>query len=270
MLPTTIRQSIEEMNAYHLAEAVGCATPDTPESPGAVFLTSVRDRVLEAIGDVDDDDLVKLGDALEDTRHEIADNAPDVYTATRWAEFTDLGAYREDLSDIGFSAVGAPTIDGATDLTAAAGTALYSIAERLVSWLVDYAQTELATAVDNALEAVADLGSDHGNNAADWWQQDAIGGRASGDTRGVARRVLEGLADGDPEIVDGLPSADLSGQWADGPTVRSLLDDHGLAGLDPASEIGQEIGDAYETAFNDACHAAIERYCRAALEGEDA
>jgi hypothetical protein len=38
-------------------------------------------------------------------------------------------------------------------------------------------------------------------------------------------RVLAGIRDGDPEVLDALPTLDWSGQWADGPDWDALLSD---------------------------------------------
>ena len=72
------------------------------------------------------------------------------------------------------------------------------------------------------LDALRQAGQDHGRTAADWWAQDAVGGRASGDTAATARTVLAGIDDGDPAILDTLPTCDLSGRWADSPTEADL------------------------------------------------
>lgn len=57
------------------------------------------------------------------------------------------------------------------------------------------------------LEAVAAAGHHDGDNAAAWWQQDTLGGRATGEVTTTARRVSAGLDDGDPHILDSLPTA---------------------------------------------------------------
>lgn len=40
-------------------------------------------------------------------------------------------------------------------------------------------------------------------------------------------RVCQGLIDGDPEILDSIPYPDLSGEWADAPTPKSVKEDIG-------------------------------------------
>ena len=85
-----------------------------------------------------------------------------------------------------------------------------------------------------------------------------------------ARRLLQLLDDGDPVGFDGIPHADLSGEYADtltGPQlVRDALDAADVPQEDgdgiPAREWSDwftEICDAYETAFNDAASDAVQR-----------
>lgn len=108
-----------------------------------------------------------------------------------------------------------------------------------------------------------ELGREHGTNAAAWWRQDAIGGRTTGDVMTYARQVLEDLDDGNPSLLDSLPSPDLSGKWADGPTPQSLAEH---AGIDPRDGIyADELCNVYEAAFNDAVHAEVARMCREVL-----
>lgn len=109
-----------ERSVWALAWMAGCADPDTVESPGAGFLRRVEAAVGEWIdegGEVSTD---------SDRVHEIADDAPDVYTYPRWLQFVDLGAWDEDVEEI--------TEHG--DMTGRAGIALYMIATRLVIELV--------------------------------------------------------------------------------------------------------------------------------------
>ena len=112
-------------------------------------------------------------------------------------------------------------------------------------------------------------GLEDGDGAAGWWIQENGGGR---DTRpakdlvAMAERILAGLDDGDPEILDGIPAADLSGQWADGLTPRGLLD---WIGADPdstrAAEAESDLCDAYESAFERAVYAAIMKHLKGLL-----
>ncbi len=111
------------------------------------------------------------------------------------------------------------------------------------------------------------LGTEAGENAAAWWE----GSNPPGPKQ--AQRVLDAIADGDPEIMDVLPRPDLSGEWADEPTPRSLFED--VTGADAHAEASwnwdayhatvDELCSAWEDGAADAVQRAVERQCRAAL-----
>ena len=105
--------STETRTVWQLARLADCFDPDAEDSPGGRFLRSVEADVLERSAYGWDEEAV----------HEIADSAPAVYNSTRWAEFVDLGAWQEDVSEVA---------GGGEDMTTRAGLALYMIAERLV------------------------------------------------------------------------------------------------------------------------------------------
>lgn len=117
-------KTINKRTAYALANLADCSCPDTDKSAGADFLRGVQDDVLERLSD---------GSADEDAAHEIADGAVPVYTHDLWQTFTDLAAYNEDPTELGY--------DG-SDMDAAARTCLYLIAHRLVLALLEEAQDE--------------------------------------------------------------------------------------------------------------------------------
>lgn len=102
-----------------LARMADCGYPDSWKSPGAEFLTGIRDDVAEAI---------EYEGGQERSISEIADGAVPVYTHEMWQTFVDLQAYREDPSELGF--------DG-EDMVQGAQYCLYMIAERLASALWD-------------------------------------------------------------------------------------------------------------------------------------
>lgn len=118
------------------------------------------------------------------------------------------------------------------------------------------------------LARATEIGREHGENAAAWWEQDAIGGRASGDVTAAARRVLAGIEDCDPMILDNLPAPDLSGEWAGGYTPDRLYEDCDVdaASLEAALNLDNELCDAYDVAFGEACDAAIVKACRLVLD----
>lgn len=68
-----------------------------------------------------------------------------------------------------------------------------------------------------------DLGEKAGRQHANWIEQDLFGGRYTGNQEEAARAVLKAIEDGDDRLYDGLPN--LSGEWADSPTPRSILED---------------------------------------------
>jgi hypothetical protein len=107
-----------------------------------------------------------------------------------------------------------------------------------------------------------ELGAEHARNAATWV--------ADGNTtQEHIRRVLVAmLEDGDPAAWDVLPQApDLSGQWADDPTPRSIAYDivgEDVEQLPEGGEIADALADAYERGvsetFEDACVTELRRW----------
>jgi hypothetical protein len=89
-----------------------------------------------------------------------------------------------------------------------------------------------------------------------------------------AERLLIGLLDGDPEILDELPSPRLSGEWADDPRPSDLFAE---AGVDPCScldepcscedraEIESELLDSYSDGFSTGAHDGAETEARRSL-----
>jgi hypothetical protein len=127
---------------------------------------------------------------------------------------------------------------------------------------------------DTVLSALTTAGHAAGVNAAAWWVQDALGDRASGDVRATARRVLAGIDDGDPMVLDSLPALDLSGQHADTPNdadvYRQAAPDHApdWRALDAAHR--DEAIEAYHSAHDTAVIDAVAAHCRTALDTDDA
>jgi hypothetical protein len=66
-------------------------------------------------------------------------------------------------------------------------------------------------------------------------------------------RLIRMMDDGDPELWDFLPAMpDLSGEWADAPTPKSLFED--VTGLDAHAE-GSFNYDAYQSVLEEICEA---------------
>ena len=82
-------------------------------------------------------------------------------------------------------------------------------------------------------------------------------------TEATYAAVARGIADCDPQIMDGLPCLDLSGQWADGLTDADVLGDCGYAGadgmLERTPEHASQIIDWYRDAYDMEVIAVIER-----------
>lgn len=112
---------------------------------------------------------------------------------------------------------------------------------------------------DQLLAEAAKLGTEAGVNAAAWWEQDAIGGRATRGERETAECTLKGLENGDPETIDSLPFPNLSGEWADEQVPEDIYRE---LGVQPEPEDEQDICEAWETAASDAVVSEVERLCR--------
>jgi hypothetical protein len=115
------------------------------------------------------------------------------------------------------------------------------------------------------LDAIRAAGAAVGRDAADWWGQDTIGGRASGDVQATARRVLVGIDDGDPAVLDTLPSFDSSGQSVDDTTGWELFaaatgDSAGWFGL--RIQQRDEALTAYRDSFDTAVTDRVAELCR--------
>lgn len=113
------------------------------------------------------------------------------------------------------------------------------------------------------INAAKAAGTDAGQAAATWFEIDDAD---------AARRILTGIEDGDPEVLDSLPYCDLSGQWADGLNPRDIVAEACSAAdvdPDPLEEWHEEI----VSAFQDACNATVfeetERRCREILAPTD-
>lgn len=105
----------------------------------------------------------------------------------------------------------------------------------------------------HGIEAEArEAGAAHGRAAASWY----FDGNTPLD---VYRHVLEGIEDGDPEVMNELPSSPLSGEWADDPTPASVLED---LDVDEDDSYADDYLRAYEEAFSEASMHEIERVAR--------
>ncbi len=110
-----------EFSAFELADMADCASPDSRESAGAIWLGQIQDHFNNEFPNCD---------YPEDFPAEVADYMVPVYTHEIWTIFTDLAAYREDVSELGF-------VFDPTNTDKYGQTALYMIAERLVNALIE-------------------------------------------------------------------------------------------------------------------------------------
>lgn len=129
----------------------------------------------------------------------------------------------------------------------------------------------LSLALERGIYPIAD-------NSFGWWVQEAFTKNKEPDVD-IARRVLKGIEDGDPLVLDYLPCIDWSGQWADGPdwdvtfmgawwTVfhkdleEDYDDDRDILDIDAISDcLYQELGDGNLIGM-------CEVHCRNILEEE--
>src|SRR5262245_59250117 len=118
----TVHQYVMGLTPYTLASMADTASPDSTTSPGADWLQTIAHDFADMAEDIDDDD-----DA-SDTIHERADALVPIYTYDIWATFTDLGAWGEDPTDLGWSG---------EDMEKGAQVCLYIVAERLLSALLE-------------------------------------------------------------------------------------------------------------------------------------
>lgn len=112
-----------------------------------------------------------------------------------------------------------------------------------------------AQIVDLRPQLAERAGYDAGKSAGSW----IIDGNTSEE---VARRILAGIKDGDPEVLDQLPSAPFSGEWADGIMARDVLLGYGLDEDAPEAE---ELLTAFEDGYSSGAEDEVARAARAIL-----
>jgi len=109
--------------------------------------------------------------------------------------------------------------------------------------------------IDDVLERAEQEGFEHGVTAGSW----LLDGNSSEE---AARRLLTGIEDGDPEILDALPSSPLSGEWADSLTPADVL---GWYDLDEDHEAADDVLRAFEDGFSRGVEAEAVRSATALL-----
>ena len=93
---------------------------------------------------------------------------------------------------------------------------------------------------DEILADAEQEGYDHGKSAGSW----LLNGNS---TTNDARRLLQGIEDGDPEIMDELPAAPLSGEWADSLLPRDVL---GWYEINDDDDVADDVLSAFELGYS--------------------
>jgi len=99
------------------------------------------------------------------------------------------------------------------------------------------------------------LGQRHGRGSAEWYFD------RSEPSRDDYLRVLKGIEDGDPAILDTFVSGSLSGEWADDMTPRSLFDELDMTDSQIIT-LGDEVCEAFEQGFNSAYQDKVVETCQ--------
>lgn len=111
--------------------------------------------------------------------------------------------------------------------------------------------------------AIRERATEDGRNAAKW----LVDGNTK-DPEAVLRRLSNGIADGDPQIMDELPSPRLGGEFADDPTwedvLKAELDEYSDERLFNGEYDGLE--DVYHEAFQEGVEAEINDMLREHVE----
>jgi hypothetical protein len=110
------------------------------DNEGASFLAGVRDAVIEQAGYIAPADWAREMCNGGEMAHEIADGAPNVYTAVKWGQFYGVYGWDWDASDL---------IDPAAGMDAAAGVVLYDIARHIIADIADDIQGLIDDADDD-------------------------------------------------------------------------------------------------------------------------
>jgi hypothetical protein len=105
--------------------------------------------------------------------------------------------------------------------------------------------------VDAIIEQAEEEGYELGKTAGSW----LLDGNS---TEQAARRLLQGIEEGDPAVLDALPSSPLSGEWADAPLPRDVLE--GL-GMDEDDDAADGVLRAFQDGY---CRGVEDEACRSA------
>ncbi|MCW3818591.1 DUF4314 domain-containing protein [Micromonospora sp. DR5-3] len=121
------------------------------------------------------------------------------------------------------------------------------------------------------LDALREAGAEAGRNAAEWWAQDTIGGRARGDVAATAREVLTEIEAATGRDIDGLPVSDRD----DVASGRARYAEHAPPGAPEWEDLTGAQRDQARWAWCDGFDGTVEvgaaRQCRIVLhpDGDD-
>lgn len=264
---SAVQESLFENSVRDLSAHGECYEPHA-NSAAAQFLLGLLDEAAELLAYADADELRQVVDAgsvldYSGAVHERADAAVPTYTRQVWSVFSDLGAFTEDPTELGFNG---------SDMEQGAKVCLYMIAERVLHGLLSEAGERLVVVdADEVKRLAAELGAEHGEDAASSAADDLFGGRSTGKVAMRAAIVLEAIKDGDPRLDEFMPRPDLSGEWADSFTVERLADELSIPyGSDDDAELFVELlneaADEYERAYRDAAEDELARQARQAMD----
>lgn len=110
-------------------------------------------------------------------------------------------------------------------------------------------------AIDEVIERAEEEGYGHGVTTGSW----VLDGNSTDE---AARRLLQGIEDGDPETLDALSSSPLSGEWADSLTPADVL---GWFDMDEEHDAADDVLSAFEAGFSRGVVDEVERSARAIL-----
>lgn len=111
-----------------------------------------------------------------------------------------------------------------------------------------------------------EIGTRHGKNAASWWEQHVLGGRAYGDMKAKARWVLDKLEDCDSDDLN-LPTDGMSGEFAAEYGMAELYAELGISEEDDTDDL--ELVSVYQDAFSGAVESAVAGFAHGILSQEE-
>jgi hypothetical protein len=128
--------------AYRLSDEAGVQSPDNRESPGALWLVSLRDAVANWWAEATEErrGTVEAGDDdwWHEATHRLADEAIPLATYRLWQVFTDLCLWQDEATlDIPVLTRDVSAGRGVVevDMTAQATAVLYEVGHRL-TWVI--------------------------------------------------------------------------------------------------------------------------------------